>query len=260
MEKARLIIDEPAEGAWNMSVDQALLETANETGKITLRFYRWAEPTLSLGYFQNHEDRRLHVPSTDCPLVRRKTGGGAILHHHELTYSLCVPSENRWASRNSDLYSIVHLVIIEFLKSMGVVSHLHQDVTTKNPEVDDAKMKHPLPKINPKAFMCFERRSPGDIVLDGHKVVGSAQRRSKNALLQHGSILLKSSNCAPSLPGIQNLNDDFSHDGLIEAVSNGIFSHLKANFIQEALNSTEIESTKGVYSSHFGNSEWNFRR
>ena len=66
METARLILDPPAEGAWNMAVDQALLETANSTGLITLRFYRWSEPTLSLGYFQRHLDRELHPPSKDC--------------------------------------------------------------------------------------------------------------------------------------------------------------------------------------------------
>ena len=92
MGKARVIIDEPAPGVWNMAVDHALLETANATGLISLRFYAWSQPTLSLGYFQSRSHRQQHSASLACPLVRRSTGGGAIVHDQEITYSLCVPS------------------------------------------------------------------------------------------------------------------------------------------------------------------------
>jgi len=84
----RLIVDRPAPGAWNMAVDEALLDAAVEQGVAALRFYQWSEPTLSLGYFQRHADRDSHAASHDCTLVRRQSGGGAILHDRELTYSL----------------------------------------------------------------------------------------------------------------------------------------------------------------------------
>ena len=71
-----------------MAVDETLLESAAETSATTLRFYRWDRPTLSLGYFQQTADRTQHPESADCPLVRRSSGGGAIVHDHELTYSL----------------------------------------------------------------------------------------------------------------------------------------------------------------------------
>ena len=84
MDTGRLIIDSPAEGAWNMAVDEALLDSCSRTGMPTLRFYQWSKATLSLGYFQRHRDREQHVASRDCPLVRRSTGGRAIIHDQEL--------------------------------------------------------------------------------------------------------------------------------------------------------------------------------
>src|SRR5438445_617792 len=82
----RLIHDLPGDGPWNMAVDEALLEDAARSGRPTLRFYGWAEPTLSLGYFQPYAQRASHPPSSRCAVVRRPTGGGAILHDAELTY------------------------------------------------------------------------------------------------------------------------------------------------------------------------------
>ncbi len=80
-----LLLDPPAPGAWNMAVDEALLEDAALERRCWLRFYRWQEPTLSLGYFQSYADRRQHPASSGCPAVRRTSGGGAILHDAEVT-------------------------------------------------------------------------------------------------------------------------------------------------------------------------------
>src|SRR5882724_9809402 len=98
MEHLRLIIDPPAHGAWNMAVDEALLESAAVDGIATLRLYQWSEPTLSLGYFQPAADRQTHPASRECPLVRRASGGGAILHDRELTYSLAIPEKSARAA------------------------------------------------------------------------------------------------------------------------------------------------------------------
>ena len=94
----RWMWDEPASGAWNMALDEALLESAGDDPMATLRFYRWSEPTLSLGYFQRSAERAAHIASRDCPLVRRASGGGAILHDAELTYSLTIPTTDRWSA------------------------------------------------------------------------------------------------------------------------------------------------------------------
>ncbi len=87
MQQCRLIVDPPQAGAWNMAVDEALLESAVAGGLPVFRLYQWSEPTLSLGYFQAVADRQQHPASHGCPLVRRRSGGGAILHAHELTYA-----------------------------------------------------------------------------------------------------------------------------------------------------------------------------
>lgn len=102
---ARLIFDSPQNGVQNMALDQALLDECQE--QPVLRFYRWSQPTLSLGYFQKHQQREGHQPSIDCPMLRRSTGGGAILHDHELTYSLLVPLA-LVPKRSADLYDVVH--------------------------------------------------------------------------------------------------------------------------------------------------------
>ena len=254
MEKARLIIDEPANGAWNMSVDQALLQTADSRGLITLRFYRWAKPTLSLGYFQNHKDRSLHAASLKCDLVRRKTGGGAILHDHELTYSLSVPSKNRWSSKNTDLYQLVHQKIIESLREYGVETQLYSDLVQSGKDFKDSV-------IDPASFMCFNRRSDGDIVLNGHKVVGSAQRRNKTSLLQHGSIMMQKSQHAPALNGIQDLaNLKIDMLELAKKISSGTFIALDCEYEAGTLDENEMQTAQDIYSIQFNTDRWNQNR
>ena len=90
--RCRLLIDAPERGVWNMAIDEALLESAADEScdLVTLRFYRWSEPTLSLGYFQSYEDRNSHEASRSLPVVRRSSGGGALVHDHEWTYSLAI--------------------------------------------------------------------------------------------------------------------------------------------------------------------------
>lgn len=173
-----------------MAVDQALLETANQTGQLTVRFYSWEQPTVSLGYFQKYQQRWDHEGSVHCPIVRRSTGGGAIVHDQEITYSLCIPSQNRWAKDNEGLYWMMHRLLVSILSENSIDATLFNGVLS---EYDD------------QAFLCFRRRTAGDVTLDGYKIVGSAQRRKQHAILQHGSVLLDRSDCAEELPGIKDL-------------------------------------------------------
>ncbi len=188
--KARAIVDDPGPGAWNMAVDHALLETANTTGLISVRFYGWSQPTLSLGYFQSSSHRQQHRASLACPVVRRSTGGGAIVHDHEITYSLCVPSDQRWSTANERLYSMMHEILRDLLSQYDIDAQLFEPVGTEPKDQE---------------FLCFLRRSAGDLIVAGNKIGGSAQRRRNKALLQHGSLLIKRSNAAPELAGIEDL-------------------------------------------------------
>jgi lipoate-protein ligase A len=186
-EICRLIIDpEPAAGAWNMAVDEALLESAVAGGPCTVRWYRWNQPTLSLGYFQALEGAHCDPRFAGLPIVRRMTGGGAILHHHELTYSCALPPGQALARNPRQLYLSVHQRIIEVLAEFNFVATLRGFA--------DAGRS--------RSFLCFARRDDFDVVMGEHKVVGSAQRRRKGAVLQHGSLLLRRSALAGAFPGV----------------------------------------------------------
>ena len=173
-------------------MDQAMLEYAAATQQAILRIYQWSKPTISLGYFQDFEGlvEFPELKTLDC--VRRVTGGGAILHDRELTYSIAIPAENHHKGHSAILYRAVHQAIIEWLQGFGFSANLWKEV---NQELDGSYPKE-------ESFLCFERRSEVDIVVDNRKIVGSAQRRTSNGLLQHGSLLMESSSWLPQLKGL----------------------------------------------------------
>lgn len=211
MERFCLIVDEPAYGSWNMAVDEALLEAAVAGNDATLRLYQWNEPTLSLGYFQRYDDRQTHAESRECAIVRRQSGGGAILHDHELTYSLTLPPGHPLGRDATALYNAMHQVFITLLVPQ---------LPTKTPPwqlaLNDADSRL-QPSEEP--FLCFQRRAKGDLILRSsqiaatsletctYKLLGSAQRRHRGAILQHGSFLISRSSAAPELAGWQDLTD-----------------------------------------------------
>jgi lipoate-protein ligase A len=186
-----VIVDPPAGGAWNMAVDEALLIEAAENGQAALRFYQWSEPTLSLGYFQRSADRQHHTASLTCPLVRRASGGGAIVHDAELTYSLALPLED--ARSATELYCLMHDALIASLSDFGM----------KARRLSACGRGEVRPSVaGAESFLCFQRRGEGDVVAENTKIAGSAQRRRGRAVLQHGSVLLRRSIAAPELPGV----------------------------------------------------------
>ncbi len=171
-----------------MAADEALLESVASTDRPALRFYTWEPATLSLGYFQPSAGRLATEALAVLPYVRRPSGGGAIVHHHELTYALALPDSLRRAG-GSNWICRFHGIIGSALASLGV-------------RTEPCGCGHEKGR---GAFLCFEHQTPGDLLIDGHKVVGSAQRKRGGAVLQHGSILLAASPHAPTLPGIRNL-------------------------------------------------------
>jgi lipoate-protein ligase A len=172
--------------AWNMAIDEALLLLCDEEPHVTLRFYGWARPTLSLGYFQSVSE----VDLTECQRrgfdwVRRPTGGRAVLHDHELTYSMTAPIAVLGASVAQSHEKISRALAVG-LAQLGVQAKL-------------AKGPHPRPlsRSLPTGEGCLQGRvraacfaAPASVELtvQGKKVIGSAQVRTKKSLLQHGSI------------------------------------------------------------------------
>ena len=202
-------VDRARPGEENMAIDRQLLEAAERSGAAYVRLYRWSEPTLSLGHFQAGIDRNLHPPSREISLVLRASGGGAIVHDHEWTYSIALPVGRNKIGASKELYDSVHGALVEGLRSLG----WDASQWSKPCEVDNASSSEPAVvgcggSKPAEPLLCFERRSCGDIVCDGYKVVGSAQRRLGGSVLQHGSILCRRSAYAPELPGLLDLRRD----------------------------------------------------
>jgi lipoate-protein ligase A len=177
--RIRLLCDAALDGPTNMARDEALLQSVGAGESLsTLRLYQWDAPTISLGYFQPiAEWKKLEDPLRGLPLVRRATGGGAILHDWELTYSLTVPTAHPLVGGNPrGLYELVHAAVIATLDELGASA-------APCGFTDDSG-----PARGP--FFCFARRHALDVLVGSDKIAGSAQRRTKNAILQHGSIVL----------------------------------------------------------------------
>jgi lipoate-protein ligase A len=183
----RLLPFAEAGGPQNMAADEALLQTA-AAGVASLRFYGWAEATVSLGYFQRERLRREDPRLAYLPHVRRPSGGAMLVHHHEVTYALGLPAALAGPVSPSWLRRM-HQSVAAALWELGVEVSAH------------ARDSEPV-ATGP---LCFRHLTAGDLLVGAAKVVGSAQRRHRGALLQHGAILLSRSPHTPSLPGIREL-------------------------------------------------------
>lgn len=243
--RCRLIVDAPAAGDWNMAVDEALLAAVEAEAEPCLRFYQWAEPTLSLGYFQRLKEREQHAASRQSPVVRRPSGGGAILHDQELTYSFLAPRNSPWAKDALNLYRTIHQSLIEVLGEAGIAAELCQAVDRADEE----------------PFLCFGRRAEGDVLLGVHKIAGSAQRRPQGAILQHGSILLARSPAAPELPGLAELaGRSWTAAELIEAWQPPLQRHLGLTFAPWELPPRQVDLARKLVRSKYGSDDWTARR
>ncbi|MCC7418719.1 MAG: hypothetical protein IT428_00420, partial [Planctomycetaceae bacterium] len=156
------------------------------------------------------------------PIVPRLSGGGAILHHHEWTYSIALPPGHPLGRVPVELYDRIHHEVIAWLRSEGIPAMLRRDSDALDrdrlPEslaagvpadVADAAAhgNSSLERRAREPFLCFGRGDPRDIVLQGSKILGSAQRRRRGAILQHGSLLLRGSPFAPQFPGLLEISN-----------------------------------------------------
>lgn len=175
----RFILTPPAEGAWNMAVDEAILEFAGR-GDVpsTLRLYAWTPACLSLGYAQPLEDvAQDRLGERGWGIVRRPTGGRAILHTDELTYSVAGQNSDPHLSGSVlESYQHLSLALLQALRLMGI-------------KADSEKKTH-LQENSKDNPVCFEVPSNYEITVSGKKLIGSAQARRKSSVLQHGTLPL----------------------------------------------------------------------
>lgn len=191
-------------GRRNMAIDEWLLSRAITLGQASFRFYRWNEPTLSLGYFQNKQTLTVPESLEHLARVRRLTGGGAILHDRELTYSLTLPADHPATATPVDLYRQVHQWAIDALATQGISAHFRGQADTDRDG----------------AFLCFLRGDRNDVLIGEQKILGSAQRRRKGAVLQHGSLILQASPLAAEVAGVEELSSKAVDEArLVEDIS-----------------------------------------
>jgi len=261
----RLMVDPPARGAWNMAVDGVLLERVAEDKVPTLRIYRWERPTLSLGYFQSYAQRQLHRASLDADVVRRLSGGGAILHDQEITYSLVLPSTHPLAANTQLLYDTVHHAIVDWLVEFSATKEISWRLALCERQQKSVRREQP--------FMCFQRRWPGDVLLvdelpvDGatvagdHKIVGSAQRRRRGSVLQHGSILWATSPAAPENRGFTNLTSvTVSLAEAVESLSWRILASLQLTGENVQLTGEILAAAEKSWANRYNLPAWTERR
>ena len=174
----RLLRTPPKGGAWNMAVDEAVLEAAERgESRPTLRLYAWEPACLSLGRAQSVNDvDRGRLESNGWELVRRITGGRAILHTEELTYSVCGPADEPClAGSVLESYNRLAAALLSAVQALGLPVQVQTD------KVENASGSNPV---------CFEVPSTYEITVGGRKLIGSAQARRKDGVLQHGSLPL----------------------------------------------------------------------
>jgi lipoate-protein ligase A len=268
----RLIFSNPAPGAWNMAIDETILEFAgNSKVQPTLRLYAWDPPCLSLGYAQPSRDvDRTALDLNGWHLVRRPTGGRAILHTDELTYSVIGPaSEPRLAGSVLESYQLLSRALLAVLQSLGISAQATNKENSVTP---------PSSESNP---VCFEAPSYYEITFNGKKLIGSAQARRKDGILQHGTLPL----CGDLTRITQALfypdpearktaaerlleraitvegaiNREILWDTVARAFSEAFASTLNIQFTLQDLTESEKARAEELVSLKYANPDWTYR-
>ncbi|MBI2355411.1 MAG: lipoate--protein ligase family protein [Deltaproteobacteria bacterium] len=178
----RLIVSSPLPGAENMAIDEALLRSFDPATSLpVLRIYGWEPAALSLGRFQKGAEvldlERCRAEA--LPVVRRITGGGAIYHADELTYSIvCAPSQIPPASSIKDSFRVLTGFLLAFYRGLGLRAAYAVDALPSGT------------RLGERTPFCFAGKESFDILVGGGKIGGNAQRRQKGTIFQHGSIPL----------------------------------------------------------------------
>ena len=199
---------------------------------------------MSLGYFQSHTERLANPLLGDVAYVRRPTGGAAILHHLEITYAMALPAGAPWHNSESWICRMHH----------AIAGALRQfDVNASAVACGEEQ------KLGP--HLCFLHQTPADLRINGHKVVGSAQRRPRGATMQHGSILLHRSPHAPALPGICDLAGREIDPGTLEqAIVNELAKATGWAFEPDDWSESERAAAAELERNKYATKEWNEKR
>lgn len=214
-----------------MAVDEAIFRLMRENnGNPTLRLYTWNPPAVSIGYFQSSDSPLIaEYLEIGYPLVRRPTGGLAVLHENEMSYSMTgVLGQDGYPPNREEAYRRAHESIKEALVDVGLEVDMYRDE-----------------ELNWKDGFCSSSWFPHDIVLRGEgKIGGSAQRRSGRLLLQHGSIAL-----------LQQVDEKH----LAERVGVKFEQLLRVDLRQQELTDEELSLSEKLVREKYGTWDWNYQ-
>ncbi len=265
-----MVITEPLSGPMNMAVDEAImLAVAGGQVPPTIRFYRWSPPAISLGYFQSLE-KEVDIVACEkagVDVVRRLTGGRAVLHQDELTYSLVAPENNeKVAGSILESYLSISRGLVRGLNALGVEAELAEG--KKHAEFGSAA--------------CFDAPSWYEMAVDGKKLVGSAQTRRNRCILQHGSLLVRVD--ADLLFSILNFSNEKVRERgkavfltkatyleeilgyspsfalLCDGLKKGFESAMEINLSEQRLSAEELAAARELSIKKYGTREWNGHR
>jgi lipoyl(octanoyl) transferase len=215
MRQWRLLYDPPMLGADNMATDDAILQSVIAGKSLpTLRFYSWSPPCLSLGYGQKETDVDFaRLQARGWEVVRRPTGGRAILHTDELTYSVTLPADHPLAKMEIvESYRRISEALMKGLERIG--AQPHSERASKE-------------SLRNAGAVCFEIPSHYEITVDGRKLIGSAQTRRRGGVLQHGSLPLEGD--------LARICDALAYDREIERDAARVKVHERALTLEKAL-------------------------
>ncbi len=268
-EQWRLIVDPAHDGALNMAIDESILESVSRgDAPPTLRLYRWEPACLSLGYSQHAADAdRARIEAQGWHLVRRQTGGRAILHTDELTYSVALPlSHPLVAGTIVDSYRRLSSALLVALEQIGLDANA------------DKRLTGPHGSVGP---VCFEVPSDYEITAGGKKLIGSAQVRHRDIALQHGSLPLygditricealvfaddaarahareRVSHRATTLSAA--LGRDVTWDQAAQAVRDAFASTFALELVDSPLTADEMRCAEELRATRYATDEWNLR-
>lgn len=263
MKEWQIVVDEvPLKGSLNMAIDDYLFRSLDEDIPQTyLRFYQWEKPTVSLGYSQKIQKvvDIDYCRQNGIDIVRRITGGKMVLHHREVTYSLCSSDSKTFTSTLSGSYKSISQALIRGLEKMGLAPYLAD---------------FPPSSYARGNFPCFSYPARDEIEVGEKKIVGSAQKRVGSRFIQHGSIpleddegLLESVSSLKRGEGrarmtslSQALGRKVDFRWAVEHLQAGFSEYFEVGFNPKVFNEKEKEVIQRIQKERYNNSEWTYFR
>jgi lipoate-protein ligase A len=250
-ERWRLLRSGPVPPAEAMAVDEILLQGGREPAVPILRLYRWAPHAVSLGYFQSwREFPWERFAAEGVPVVRRQTGGGAIYHGDEVTFSVAAPAAHRLFSGTVRAsYDRMHTILARAMESCVPKK---VDIGPRGAAAVDSDVA--------RSPWCFHDSTEFDLVADCRKLAGSAQRRAGGRVLHHGSLLLRSNRFTPEVASVESLGGEPSFEALERALITEFERELDARFAETPLSAEERAAAAAIAESRYASEAWTKRR